>query len=57
MALVTGGAHGIGRTIAHRLASEGAHVIVTDLDGEGAQAVAEELNAANGARQGGGVPP
>ena len=49
VALVTGGAHGIGRTIAHRLASEGAHVVVTDLDGEGAQAVAEELNAANGA--------
>ena len=49
VALVTGGAHGIGKTIAHRLASEGAHVVVTDLDGEGAQAVAEELNAANGA--------
>ena len=49
VALITGGAHGIGKTIAHRLAAEGAHVVVTDLDGEGAQAVAEELNAANGA--------
>ena len=49
VALVTGGAHGIGKAIAQRLAAEGAHVVVTDLDGEGAQAVAEELNAANGA--------
>ena len=49
VALVTGGAHGIGKAIAQRLAAEGAHVVVTDLDGEGAQAVAEELNSANGA--------
>ena len=49
VALVTGGAHGIGKAIAQRLAAEGAHVVVTDLDGEGAQAVAEDLNAANGA--------
>ncbi len=49
VALVTGGAHGIGKAIAQRLAAEGAHVVVTDLDGEGAQAVAEDLNATNGA--------
>ena len=49
VALVTGGAHGIGKAIAQRLAAEGAHVVVTDLDGEGAQAVAQDLNAANGA--------
>ncbi len=43
IALVTGGAQGIGRAIAHRLAAEGAHVVVTDIDGEGAQSVAEQL--------------
>ena len=48
VALVTGGAHGIGRAIALRLASEGAHVVVTDVDQEGAQAVAQELNGAHG---------
>ena len=44
VALVTGGAHGIGREIALRLASEGAHVVVTDVDGEGAMALSEEIN-------------
>jgi NAD(P)-dependent dehydrogenase (short-subunit alcohol dehydrogenase family) len=48
VALVTGGAHGIGRAIALRLASEGAHVVVTDVDEEGAQAVAQELQVAHG---------
>ena len=41
--LITGGAAGIGRAIALRLASEGAHVVVTDIDGEGAQAVATQV--------------
>jgi NAD(P)-dependent dehydrogenase (short-subunit alcohol dehydrogenase family) len=44
-ALVTGGASGIGRAAARRLAREGAHVIVTDLDGDGARRVAEEIAA------------
>ena len=37
--LVTGGASnpGLGHAIAHKLASEGASVIVTDVDGEGAE--------------------
>ena len=48
VALVTGGAHGIGRAIALRLASEDAHLVVTDVDQEGAQAVAQELNDAHG---------
>ena len=36
--LVTGGASnpGLGHAIAHKLASEGATVVVTDVDGEGA---------------------
>jgi len=40
-ALVTGGAHGIGRAVALRFAAEGARVAVLDRDGAGAKAVAE----------------
>ena len=48
VALVTGGAHGIGRAIALRLAAEGAHVAVADIEGEAAHSLAEELNATHG---------
>jgi len=46
IALVTGGGGGIGSAIARRLASEGAHVVVTDINAGAAQAVAAEIAAA-----------
>ena len=48
IALVTGGASGIGRATARRLADLGAHVVVADLNGDGAREVADEICAAEG---------
>ena len=48
VALVTGAASGIGKAIAERLASEGAHVVVTDIAGNAAESVAADIVTANG---------
>jgi NAD(P)-dependent dehydrogenase (short-subunit alcohol dehydrogenase family) len=44
VAIVTGAAQGIGRAIADKLVEEGASVVVADINGEGAERVAAELN-------------
>jgi 3-oxoacyl-[acyl-carrier protein] reductase len=48
VALVTGAGRGIGRSIALKLAGEGAHVVVNDLDAEPTAAVVAEIKAAGG---------
>lgn len=49
IAIVTGAASGIGRAAARRLAKDGAHVVIMDINLEGADKVAEELTQAYGA--------
>ena len=44
VALVTGGAQGIGKTISEELVRNGAHVVLGDVNLEGAQATAEAIN-------------
>jgi len=48
IAVVTGGAQGLGAAICHRLAREGACVVVADLNVAGAQATAAEIEAQTG---------
>jgi sorbitol-6-phosphate 2-dehydrogenase len=45
IAIVTGGAQGLGEALCHRLAREGAHVVVADLNLEGAERVAADIVA------------
>ena len=44
VALITGGAQGIGKTISGELVQNGAHVVLGDVNLEGAQATAEAIN-------------
>ena len=48
VAIVTGSGRGIGRAIALKLASEGARVVVNDLDAEPAHEVVQAITAAGG---------
>ncbi len=43
VALITGAASGIGRATAYRMAQEGAHVVIADINIEGAEQVAADL--------------
>ena len=52
VALVTGGASGLGAATARRLFDAGASVVLVDLPGSAGDAFAEELNATGGARGG-----
>lgn len=49
-AFVTGAAQGLGKAIAHRVAREGANVIVADIDGAAASATAVEIAEYSGRR-------
>jgi len=51
VAVITGGASGIGRAAARVLAARGAHVVVADLNADGAAEVAEEIRSAHGLRR------
>jgi 3-oxoacyl-[acyl-carrier protein] reductase len=48
VAIVTGGAGGIGRAISERYGAEGANVVVADVDGARAEAVAADIRGALG---------
>ncbi|HEU4480547.1 MAG TPA: SDR family NAD(P)-dependent oxidoreductase, partial [Actinomycetota bacterium] len=48
-AFVTGAASGLGRAIAHRLASDGLEVVVSDIDDQGGAKVVAEIESHGGA--------
>ena len=47
-ALVTGAAVGIGRGVSKVLAEQGANVVVSDIDSDGAKSTSEEIIKAGG---------
>lgn len=47
VALVTGGAHGIGKGIAKQFADRGAHTVIVDYNEENGKKTAEELTFGN----------
>jgi sorbitol-6-phosphate 2-dehydrogenase len=50
IAVVTGGAQGLGAAICHRLGREGVHLVVADLNHQGAERTAAELEEKTGQR-------
>jgi rhamnulose-1-phosphate aldolase/alcohol dehydrogenase len=52
IAFITGGASGIGRAAAYRMAAEGAHVVVADVNASGAEAVASDIVRKHGSQRG-----
>ena len=48
VAIITGGAHGLGHAYGLAMAAEGAKVVIADLDLEGAKAVAKEVQDRGG---------
>jgi 3-oxoacyl-[acyl-carrier protein] reductase len=50
VAIITGSGRGIGRAVALKLASDGAKIVINDLDAAMAQSVAAEITALGGQR-------
>jgi NAD(P)-dependent dehydrogenase (short-subunit alcohol dehydrogenase family) len=48
VALITGGANGIGRAVAHRMAAGGMSVVIADFDGAAAESVKSEIAESGG---------
>jgi 3-oxoacyl-[acyl-carrier protein] reductase len=48
VAIITGGGRGFGKAFGHALAARGAHVVLTDIDGEAGEQAASEIEAAGG---------
>src|SRR4028119_897399 len=48
VAIITGSGSGLGRVLAHRFAAEGAAVVVADVVGQRASAVADEISESGG---------